>query len=219
MSRLRSRCPRGDRTRFAFRPSQLVPLGCMAFIVLSSTNVAARIPVRPHLSLDPGGIAARFDPPPPEAHPCPIGTCQTGYQLIVFHAVGRVTVTWRLHLQLVDPAGTPDPNTSESGAAVDVGCTNDGVGTNKPDVQTLPPSDHLHYGHFIWHHPDGPDSNPAGLYHCNHTDQGPHGHQGLFTVKVRDSRGETCTDSYKGTNSGWSHDQGEKAHCTFARSR
>ena len=41
-------------------------------------------------------------------------------------------MTWTLKLELVDKAGTPDPATPGSGAAVDVGCANDGAGTNEP---------------------------------------------------------------------------------------
>jgi hypothetical protein len=50
-----------------------------------------------------------------------------------------VTVTWTLKLELVDKAGAPDPATPGSGAAVDLGRTNAGVGTHEPQKATVEP--------------------------------------------------------------------------------
>ena len=108
-----------------------------------------------------------------------------------------VTVTWTLKLELVDKSGAPEPGTPNSGAAVDVGCSNAGVGVTEPDEHVVA------VGHpttkFIWHHPDPADSVPPGKYHCNHADMGPRGHQGLITVTVADKEW-SCTATYKGTN-------------------
>jgi hypothetical protein len=126
---------------------------------------------------------------------------------------GTFTYTWTLTLQLVDPSGAPDPTTPGSGAAVDVGCTNAGVGTPDPFVDTKPTS-YVEYRSdasipegmnvlddaFIWFHPDPADSNPPGKYGCDHLDQGPSGHQGLITATVSDGIYK-CTATYKGTNS------------------
>src|SRR5262249_44436828 len=87
------------------------------------------------------------------------------------------------------------PQTPGSGAAVDIGCSN-AVGVRTPQEELVK------VGHispsFIWHHPDAADSVPAGTYHCNHEDMGPHGHQGLITVTVADKHWK-CTATYKGT--------------------
>lgn len=204
---------RGRRERiWGARHSLIALLGGMAFVVLSSADVAATKPMPARLSLSRGGIVARFYPAPPGAHPCPRGDCQTVYTMFFNHAVLPVTVTWRLQLRLVDPAGAADPSTPGSGAAVDLGCNNDGNGTNKPH-RTVFRQSMFRDAFFAWYHPDGADSNPAGKYNCDHLDQGPHGHQGLITVTVRDRRGQICTVSYKGTHAGDSQSQGEKTHC------
>jgi hypothetical protein len=110
-----------------------------------------------------------------------------------------MTVTWTLHLQLVDPAGKPDPAQPGATAAVDLGCTNNGVGTpGHPEVQVIPKGEVAK--HFVWHHPDAAESVPPGRYACDHNDMGPHGHQGLIKVVVTDKEWE-CTATYKGTNS------------------
>jgi len=142
---------------------------------------------RPSISIGP--ISAVFDP----------AGRLTRYSVSRYHLNGRaenVTVSWRLRLQLVDPAGAPDPSQAGAGAAVDIGCTNGGVGTPHPvtttvEVGRLTPD-------FVWHHPDAVDSIPPGKYHCDHDDMGPHGHQGLITVVVADKHWE-CTATYKGT--------------------
>ena len=95
---------------------------------------------------------------------------------------------WKLSLQLVDPAGAPNPGEPGSGAGVDTGCTNNGVLTaNSPG--------------FVWHHPDAANSNPPGVYHCNHQLMGPSGHEGLISVTVSDGKW-ACTATYGGTNTG-----------------
>ncbi len=113
------------------------------------------------------------------------------------------TIKWTLTLTLVDNAGTPDPGILGSGAAVDVRCNNNGVGIPHPDVGHTVLKYFRVYGSFkafVWHHPDPVNSNPPGVYHCNHLDMGPHGHQGLITVVVSVKDWE-CTATYKGTNS------------------
>lgn len=112
------------------------------------------------------------------------------------------TVSWRLELKLVDPSGAADPTDPGTGAAVDVGCSNAGVGTPDPLVVpvTIGGSDrYLHTEFFTWTHPDPPNSTPPGKYGCDHTLQGPHGHQGLITVVVSDGIFQ-CTQTYKGTH-------------------
>jgi hypothetical protein len=113
----------------------------------------------------------------------------------------RLTDSWTLTLELIDRAGAPDPALPGTGAAVDLGCRNAGVGISKPwttalirdstdrktGAQVFTTSDE-----FRWHHGDKDG--------CNHQDMGPHGHQGLITVSVSDGSW-TCTETYKGTNS------------------
>lgn len=108
-------------------------------------------------------------------------------------------VTWTLALQLVDPAGAPDPTTPGSGAAVDTACTNAGVGTSAPVQDTVPLAEPTSTDTFRWTHPDPANSTPPGTYGCNHAYQGPSGHQGLVTATVSDGVW-TCTATYKGTN-------------------
>ena len=157
--------------------------------LLAATGAAA--PAAPHPSISIGPIDADFMP----------AQRQTYYSVQRFHLNGKpeaVTVTWTLKLELVDKAGAPDPATPGSGAAVDLGCTNAGVGTNEPQKATV------ERGHqtpaFIWHHPDAIASIPPGKYACDHADMGPHGHQGLITVVVADKEWE-CTATFKGTDS------------------
>ena len=120
---------------------------------------------------------------------------------------GEVDITWTLHLELVDPAGTASPGEPGSMAAVDLGCNNagDGLPSNPSRGGLNDTTYNVAIGRtdtstFTWHHPDAADSLPPGKYHCNHLDMGPRGHQGLITVVARDRNWE-CTASYKGTNS------------------
>jgi hypothetical protein len=115
---------------------------------------------------------------------------------------GRLTIEWTITLELVDKAGSPDPTSFGSRAAVDIGCTNNGDGVGAPEVSyaRFVPMDNVHTK-FVWHHPDPADSVPPGRYHCNHMDEGPHGHQGLVTVTVHDNKWR-CSESFKGTHSG-----------------
>jgi hypothetical protein len=115
-------------------------------------------------------------------------------------AVGSpVTFSWTIELTLVDSAGAPSPTNPGSGAAVDPACTNAGDGTSAPSVQTKSAAAHLD-STFTWFHPDPASSTPAGKYACDHTKEGPSGHQGLVTVVVSDGKWQ-CTAQYKGTNS------------------
>jgi hypothetical protein len=116
------------------------------------------------------------------------------------------SVEWRLQLELVDRAGAPNLGTPGSGAAVDLGCTNNGVGI--PDPEKVPVKEGQRTWHFVWHHPDAADSVPLGLYHCNHLEMGPRGHEGLITVTVK-GKGWECTASYKGTNSSTAQSEAE----------
>jgi hypothetical protein len=167
------------------------------------------------LSLTSYSIRAIFYPAPQGTHPCPPDACRTIYDIGIDNAVRPVTVTWTLSLQLVDPVGAPDPNVSGSMAAVDYGCNNNGDGKpDSPHKTTYTGQPGPGVSVFIWYHPNGADSNPPGTYNCNHMEQGPHGHQGLITVEVKDSRGQTCRVSYKGTYSGTSKDQGDVPKCS-----
>lgn len=155
-------------------------------LVVSSPSLAAS-----HPTISIGSIKAVFIP----------AMRATRYTVSRFHLNGKaetVTVTWKLTLELVDKAGAPDPGTPGSGAAVDLGCTNAGVGIPNPASTVVEP------GHptpaFTWHHPDAVDSIPRGKYNCDHNDMGPSGHQGLITVLVADKHW-SCTATYKGTNS------------------
>src|SRR5450755_4765632 len=114
----------------------------------------------------------------------------------------NLTISWSLSLQLVDPVGAPDPATPSSGAAVDYGCNNAGVGTPNPLIVMDPIGGSNLYkttNFFDWHHPDAANSMPPGMYACDHLDQGPSGHQGLITLVVSDGTWQ-CTGTYKGTH-------------------
>jgi hypothetical protein len=164
----------------------LVILSVCAAALVSSTTVAQAKPA-PTISIGP--IVATFIPAKRE----------TRYSVSRFHLNGKpetVTVTWTLKLELVDKAGTPDPATPGSAAAVDLGCTNAGVGTHEPQKTVVERGRQTTY--FVWHHPDADASIPSGKYNCDHADMGPHGHQGLITVVVADKDTE-CTATYGGT--------------------
>jgi hypothetical protein len=140
--------------------------------------------LKPTITMPP--ISALFEP----------ANRQTRYGLGTVWRKRPITVSWSLSLQLVDPAGAPDPGTPGSGAAVDIGCSNAGIGTPHPvvtkvDVNRGTPE-------FTWHHPDAAESKPAGKYDCDHTAMGPHGHQGLIRVTISDGHW-SCTETYKGT--------------------
>lgn len=170
----------------------------LALLTLAAAGATARATTaersgNPPMRINP--IAAVFIPAKRE----------TEYKARWYDAVGRVTITWELHLELVDPQGTKDPATPDSAAAVDLACDNAGVGLpNNPDTHTVPETSFP--PEFIWHHPDPADSVPPGKYACNHLDQGPHGHQGLITVQISDKEW-TCTASYKGTRSSGEDDE------------
>lgn len=164
-------------------------VGCS--VAVAATSAAARPGGAPAGSITIDPIAATFVPAKRE----------TVYFVRRYHVNGKpteVTVTWTLHLQLVDKAGATDPGTPGSGAAVDLGCTNAGVGVAEPQKEMVKVG--VPTPRFVWHHPDPADSVPAGVYHCDHQDMGPHGHQGLIKVVVAD-KGFECTATYKGTNS------------------
>ena len=117
----------------------------------------------------------------------------------------HIKIVWSLKLELVDKAGTPDPEMTatgmSSGAAVDPGCTNHGNLQQTTHVVLADVAD-TKIGKltaFIWHHPDAADSIPEGWFHCDHELQGPHGHQGLITVVVSVGNWK-CTATFKGTH-------------------
>ena len=168
----------------------IAALAACAFVIFAS-SAAARPGSKPALSITIDPIEATFIP----------AARETRYHVFRYHVNGKptaVTVTWTLHLQLVEKAGAPDPGTPGSGAAVDLGCTNAGVGVAEPQKTIVEVGNGT--TSFVWHHPDAADSVPPGRYHCDHMDMGPHGHQGLVKVIVADKEWE-CTATYKGTNS------------------
>jgi len=100
-----------------------------------------------------------------------------------------VAYAWSLKLECVD-AGCP----RSPGPKVDSRCNNLGKTTS-----TNP--------EFIWHHGE---TETQGR--CNHTMQGPSGHQGVVTLTIENTSW-VCRLEYKGTNSG----KGSEAVC-FRRS-
>ena len=110
-----------------------------------------------------------------------------------------VTFSWTIQLTLVDSAGAPNPTNPGSAAAVDPGCDNAGSGTSSPFVQSMAAATTL-ASTFTWFHPDAASSTPPGVYACDHTKEGPSGHEGLITVVASDGKWQ-CTSEYKGTNS------------------
>jgi hypothetical protein len=168
----------------------IAALAACAFVVVASSAVA-RPRENPAATISIEPIQATFIP----------AARETRYHVSRYHVNGKptaVTVTWTLKLELVDEAGAPVPGTPGSGAAVDLGCTNNGVGVTEPQKTVVERGDGT--TSFTWHHPDAADSVPPGRYHCDHMDMGPHGHQGLVTVVVADKDWK-CTATYKGTNS------------------
>jgi hypothetical protein len=157
-------------------------------------GTASTTPSPRHLEMDP--IHASFSQ----------ATFTTSYDLDADYPQGPVTVTWTLQLMLIDPAGAQDPTVPGSKAEVDLQCTNNSVGLpNSPYIER---SSVDFESVFKWTHPDPGNSSPPGAYNCDHTKMGPHGHQGLVAVVVTDGIWR-CTNSYKGTNPGFSTDQGQ----------
>ena len=150
----------------------------------------------------------------------------TDYSVTVFVTNFVVTtdwaVEWNLDFELVDPRGTADPDVAGSGAAIDKGCDNNGVGTSKPATSTLTFTGNNQHENtsFTWYHPDPASAPPgyaAGVFHCDHNLQGPHGHQGLVSVKV--SHGVLhCIVGYYGTKSGMSTDANQSGAPVCSRS-
>src|SRR5207247_345649 len=100
----------------------------------------------------------------------------------------------------------------------DLACTNNGVGIHKPFDGSKPvggtrlrePGFKSSTGTaFVWHHPDQKDSAPPGRCACDHADMGPHGHQGLITVKVTHGHYQR-TATYMGTNTGKGSDPNQR---------
>lgn len=140
----------------------------------------------------------------------------TDYQVTVFvqsvTVTGDWTVAWSLRLALVDPAGSSDVQVPGSHAQVDPGCNNDGVGTTRAVMDALRfglPGDKD--SSFTWFHPDptvSANDQPPGVYRCNHSLQGAHGHEGIVTATVTHGA-LRCTAIYWGTKSGMSTDGDE----------
>jgi hypothetical protein len=160
--------------------------------VILVPNVAASPLTGPTFRLYP--IEATF-------HPSTFLTTYFAYMAERRSGGGELTREWTIKLELIDRAGSPDSTASGSGAAVDLGCTNNGVGvlTSQTSFGSFSKVQ-LNLTDFVWHHPDAANSIPAGRYHCNHLDEGPHGHQGLVTVTVYDNLWR-CSENFRGTNS------------------
>jgi hypothetical protein len=111
--------------------------------------------------------------------------------------------SWKISLQLVDPAGSPDLSDPGSSAAVDLGCTNNGSGTPTPqNLSFLAGGNNSGTNTFTWYHPDAASAPPgiaAGTYNCDHTKQGPSGHQGVVTVTVSAALVQDESESKIGT--------------------
>jgi hypothetical protein len=115
----------------------------------------------------------------------------------VTHPQGT-TISYRWTLDVSSPAAKVDPS-----KGLDTNCNNHGV------LSGTGPT-------FVWHH--GNTGDPVHDDGCNHNLQGTYGHQGLITVKVSDSRGQSCTATYKGTMSSASApaDAASNPSCTGA---
>jgi hypothetical protein len=175
--------------------------------------VAAMVPVCLVASFIPSTAAHASSKSPIELSPIEGYFLQNLYETTYHERIkfatptkATVKVVWTLKLELVDKAGTPDPEMTASGmasgAAVDVGCSNHGILETTSDLVFDNHYDYT-YGRtatFQWHHPDAQDSDPEGWYHCDHALQGPHGHQGLITV-VATYEGWKCVATFKGTHS------------------
>ncbi|HEY8029962.1 MAG TPA: hypothetical protein VIE38_10685 [Gaiellaceae bacterium] len=111
----------------------------------------------------------------------------------------KLTASWTLKITCIDSGcGTKQGTDANPAPNEDPGCDNAGVGVSKPFEQVLaalePMTDEPP---FIWHHPS-PGIIPP--YTCDHSKQGPSGHQGLITLKVTGA-GWTCTEQLGGTES------------------
>jgi len=164
----------------------------LAGLLLAALVVSSASSAKPRPNLELTSISAQLFPLLRETH----------YRVTVRRGGGNeasLKATWKITLELVDKAGTANPGTPGSGAGVDLGCTNDGVGWPNPEHASLGRAES--YGLlFVWHHPDAADSEPPGKYHCDHRDMGPRGHQGLITFVVSDKEW-LCKATYKGTDS------------------
>ena len=129
-------------------------------------------------------------------------------------------VSWSIALILVDPAGTADPSQPGSAAAVDTACDNNGNGVRSSHLSNATlygvPSSEL--DSFTWYHRDPASAPPGfspGVLHCDHSKQGPRGHQGLIKVVVQHGA-QQCFASFEGTHTGSSTDAGQpgKPDCT-----
>jgi hypothetical protein len=179
------------------------------------------VPLSLLAALPSGGAASANSKSPIEISPITAEFSQdyflTDYQATIkgdsSAASVDLKIVWSLKLELVDKAGTPDPEMTEmgmsSGAAVDLGCTNHG---NLKQVTHIELGEQLakvgRLSTFLWHHPDAADSVPEGWYHCDHELQGPHGHQGLITVTVSVGSWK-CVATYEGTHSSLATPAGE----------
>jgi hypothetical protein len=114
--------------------------------------------------------------------------------------------SWRLSLELVDPAGSSPPGNTASHAALDETCDNSKLpGGSKESAGPGGPSSTVitwqRIGEdFTWYHGDKGSYLPS-LYGCDHTKMGPSGHQGIVLFSVSSSDGDwMCTASIKGSN-------------------
>jgi hypothetical protein len=121
-------------------------------------------------------------------------------------------LSWTIALTLVDAPGAADPETPGSAASIDEGCTNNGKGTPAPQLDVVELGPYSSTGHtFTWYHPDAgvaPPGDAAGVFHCDHSKQGPHGHQGVVKVVVQHGA-QQCFASFDGTHSGTGTDPGQ----------
>jgi hypothetical protein len=143
-------------------------------VILSAVVVVASLPA--------GGSAAGSRPQADHLQISPItaffseANRSTAYSFETISdpdADAKLTFQWSLTLQAVDPS-----------MGVDLPCNNRGKlgGTDTT---------------FTWLH--GNSGDPVRDDGCDHMKQGKYGHQGLISVIVDDSRGWSCSATYKGT--------------------
>jgi hypothetical protein len=125
----------------------------------------------------------------------------------------KMTISWHLYLKLIDTEGQPASDVPDSGAELDLLCSNAKFpgrthAFSAPDYGSYG-WDALNKPEFIWYHGDqGVYASPPG-YGCDHKSMGPSGHQGIVSVEIYDKKGWVCHARYSGTNDG----TGAKPRC------
>jgi hypothetical protein len=157
-------------------------------------------PIRATFTGCPSG--GPFPPTPPE--------CATTYSVGILRApagaAANLHFEWYIQLKLVDAEGSP-PN-----ADFDPTCTNAELPKGKVVEGAAGQSGVVYYWSdrkdFVWYHGDPGVYSDNPTYGCDHSREGPSGHQGIVTLIVDDEApgakypAWVCQANYYGTDTG-----------------